>query len=78
MSGLIFGEGGGGGAYYRNFTKFHYSKNLHIKRTGVWGVQTDLYIGCFLQNQPENVLENLKIQYCIHYQLMKSTCNATF
>ena len=49
---------GRGGAYYWNFTEFHYSKNLHIKRTGVWGVQADLYIGCFLQNQPENVLEN--------------------
>ena len=46
--------------------EFHYSKNLHIKRKGVWGVQADLYIGCSLQNQPENVPENLKIQTVLH------------
>ena len=38
-----------------------------------------LYIGCFLQNQPENVLKVflklvLKIKYCIDYQQMESTC----
>ena len=38
-----------------------------------------LYIGCFLQNQPENVCKVflkllLKIKYCIDYQQMKSMC----
>ena len=35
-----------------------YSKNPH-KRTDVLGVQADFFscIGCFLQDQPENVLQ---------------------
>ena len=38
--------------------KILYSKNPH-KRTRVLGIRLILffYIGCFLQNQPENVLE---------------------
>ena len=57
----------------------------HIKEEVFWGFRLILfiYIGCFLQNQPENVLEDRgvlkivslnKIQYWIYYQLMKSMC----
>ena len=38
-----------------------YSKNPH-KRTHFWGVQADfvvIYIGCFLQNQPEMFLRGV-------------------
>jgi len=46
-----------------------------------WGFRLILflYIGCFLQNQPENVLKVflklfLRIKYYIDYQQMKSMC----
>ena len=52
-----------------------------IKEDVFWGLGLILFlcIGCFLQNQPENVLNEflklfLKIKYCIGYQHMKSTC----
>ena len=52
-----------------------------IKEHVFWGFRLILflYIGCFLQNQPENVLKVflkllLKNKYCIDYQQMKSMC----
>ena len=50
-----------------------------------WGFRLILflYIGCFLQNQPENVCKVFlklffKIKYCIDYQQMKSMCKRNF
>ena len=50
-----------------------------IKEHVLWGFRLMffLYIGCFLQNQPENVLKVflkllLKIKYCTYYQQKKS------
>jgi len=62
-----------------------YSKNpqstcfLKFKSVNPKTYSPPLYIRCFLQNQPENVLKVflklfLKINYCIDYQQLKSMC----
>ena len=65
-----------------HFFKLEYINSTgktHIKEHVFGGFRLFLYIGCFLQNQPENVLKVflklfLKIKYCIDYQQMKSMC----
>ena len=56
-----------------------------LKEQVFWGFRLilSLYIGCLLQNQPENALKVflklfLKIKYCIDYQQIKSACKHNF
>ena len=56
-----------------------------LKRTGVLGFRLILflYIGCFLQDQPDYALKVflklfLKIKYSIDYQQIKSACKHNF